>query len=228
MASQDMRKVTLIRSYRLGRRTVGLIGVAAALPARGRTPRIVELVGAGNPVSEDEVLRLAASAKDSSEHPVAQAVVDAAKEHKLALVDATDFHPVPGHGLDAMVDGRVVLVGNAKHMRDRGIDFDGLGSRAADLEGAGRTVVRVAVDGKARGLIAIADAVHPSAKETIDRLHNLGIQVAMLTGVNRATAEPIASELGLHTVFAEALPRSPHGHHSQPLANPARRKPVTT
>jgi Cu2+-exporting ATPase len=169
-------------------------------------PRVVELVGVGNPVSEDEVLRLAASAEGSSEHPLAQAVVDAANERNLALVDATDFNAVPGHGLEATVDGRAVLVGNAKLMRDRGIDFDGLGSRADELEGAGRTVVRVAVDGKAGGLIAIADAVRPSAKETIERLHNLGIQVAMLTGDNQATANRIAAELGIDTVFSEVLP----------------------
>ena len=169
-------------------------------------PRVVELIGAGNPVSEDDVLRLAASAEGSSEHPLAQAVVEAAKERKLALVDATDFQAVPGHGLEAKVDGRSVLVGNAKLMRDRGISFDALGPRADELEGAGRTVVRVAVDGSAGGLIAIADAVRPSAKETIERLHNLGIQVAMLTGDNRATAQRIAGELGLDTVFAEVLP----------------------
>ena len=112
-------------------------------------PRVVELVGAGNPVSEDEVLRLAASAEASSEHPLAQAVVDAAKERQLGLVDASGFQAVPGHGLEATVDGRAVLVGNAKLMRDRAIDFDGLRSRADELESAGRTVVRVAVDGKA-------------------------------------------------------------------------------
>jgi len=169
-------------------------------------PRVVDLVGAGNPVAGDELLRLAASAEGSSEHPLAAAVVDAAKERGLQLVDATDFAAVPGHGLEAKVDGRTVLVGNAKLMRDRGIEFDGLTGRADELEGAGRTVVRVAVDGQAGGLIAIADAVRPTAKETIDRLHNLGVQVAMLTGDNRATAERIASELGLDTVFAEVLP----------------------
>ena len=169
-------------------------------------PRVVQLVGAGEPVTDDELLRLAASAEGSSEHPLAQAVVDAAKERKLRLVDATDFQAVPGHGIEAKVDGRAVVVGNAKLMRDRSIAFDGLTGRADELEGAGRTVVRVAVDGKAGGLIAIADAVRPSAKETIDRLHNLGIQVAMLTGDNRATAERIAAELGLDTVFAEVLP----------------------
>ncbi len=169
-------------------------------------PRLVEFVGAGKPAGEDEVLRLAASAEGSSEHPLAQAVVDAAKERKLVLVAATDFQAVPGHGLEAKVDGRSVLVGNAKLMRDRKIDFDVLDARATELEGAGRTVVRVAVDGKAGGLIAIADALRPNAKETIDRLHNLGIQVAMLTGDNQATADRIAAELGLDTVFAEVLP----------------------
>jgi Cu2+-exporting ATPase len=169
-------------------------------------PQVVDLVAAGNPVSADEMLRLAASAEGSSEHPLAQAVVDAAKERELALVDATDFQAVPGHGLEAKVDGRTILVGNAKLMRDRRIAFDGLGARAEELEGAGRTVVRVAVDGEAGGMIAIADAVRPSAKETIERLHNLGVQVAMLTGDNQATAERIAAELGLDTVFAEVLP----------------------
>ena len=169
-------------------------------------PRVVDLVGTDNPVTEDELLRLAASAERSSEHPLAQAVVDAAKERNLPLVDATDFAAVPGHGLEARVDGRTVLVGNAKLMRDRGIAFDGLSASADELEGAGRTVVRIAIDGEAGGLIAIADAVRPSAKETIDRLHNLGIQVAMLTGDNRATADRIARELGLDTVFAEVLP----------------------
>jgi Cu2+-exporting ATPase len=169
-------------------------------------PRVVEIVVAGNPIREDEVLRLAASAEGSSEHPLAQAVVDSAKERKLKLVDASGFRAIPGQGLEAKVDGRSLLVGNAKLMKDRSITFDSLTARADELEGAGRTVVRVAVDGKAGGLIAIADAVRPSAKETIERLHNLGIQVAMLTGDNKATAERIAAELGLDTVYAEVLP----------------------
>ena len=169
-------------------------------------PRVVDIVVSGNPVAEDELIRLAASAEASSEHPLAAAVVDAAKDRRLTLADATDFQAVPGHGLEAMVDGRKVLVGNAKLMRDRGISFDGLDTRAKELEGAGRTVVRVAVAGEAGGLVAIADALRPTAKETIERLHNLGIQVAMLTGDNRATADRIARELGLDTVFAEVLP----------------------
>jgi len=169
-------------------------------------PRVVEVVVSGNPISESELLRLVASAESSSEHPLAVAVVEAAKEKGVAVPASASFQAIPGHGLEARVDGRVVLAGSRKLMRDRGVSLDGLGERAATLEGAGRTVVYAAVDGAAAGVIAIADAVRPSAKEAIDRLHALGIQVAMLTGDNRATAERIARELGLDTVFAEVLP----------------------
>jgi len=169
-------------------------------------PRVVDVVASANPVGGDELLRLAAAAEGASEHPLAAAVVGAARERGLTVTDATDFQAIPGHGLEARVDGRTVLVGNARLMRDRGIDFDGFAGRADELEGAGRTVVRVAIDGEAAGLIAIADAVRPTAKETIERLHRLGVRVAMLTGDNRATAERIAAELGLDTVFAEVLP----------------------
>ncbi len=169
-------------------------------------PRVVDIVAMGNPGSEDELVRLAASAEASSEHPLAAAVVASAKDRGLAVGDAADFQAVPGYGLEARVDGRSVLVGNAKLMRDRGIAFDRLDARAAELEGAGRTVVRVAVDGAAAGIIAIADAVRPSAREAIERLHRIGVRVAMLTGDNQATAERIGAELGIDTVFAEVLP----------------------
>lgn len=91
-------------------------------------------------------------------------------------------------------------------MQDSGVALDGLGERAADLQGAGRTVVFAAVDGAATGVIAIADAIRPTSRRTIEELHRLGVQVAMLTGDNQATAERIASELGLDAVFAEVLP----------------------
>jgi len=169
-------------------------------------PRVVEVVAGGNPMEEEELLRLAASAEASSEHPLAAAVVDAAKERGLPVADATTFEAVPGHGLEATVDGRTVVIGNAKLMRDRGIEFGALDARAGELEGAGRTVVRVAIDRRAAGVVAIADAVRPTARETVARLQHLGVQVAMLTGDNRATAQRIARELGLDTVFAEVLP----------------------
>lgn len=100
----------------------------------------------------------------------------------------------------------MLLVGNRKLMRDHNIALDGYGDRANELEGAGRTVVYAAVDGKFAGMLAIADAVRPNAKLAVEKLASMGVQVAMLTGDNRATAQRIAAELGIKTVFAEVLP----------------------
>ncbi len=169
-------------------------------------PRVVETAAAGNPVPEAELLRLVASAEQASEHPLAQAVVDHARERGLPLAQPSGFEAIPGHGLRAQVDGRTVLVGNRKLMRDSGVHLNGLGERAASLEGAGRTVVYAAVDGEAAGIIAIADAIRPTSRHAVEELTRLGVHVAMLTGDNRATAERIAGELGIQTVFAEVLP----------------------
>lgn len=169
-------------------------------------PRVVEVIGAGNPGTDTEPLRLVASAELASEHPLGQAVVEYAKWQGLPLSEPKDFEAIPGHGLRATVDGRTVLAGNRKLMLDRNISLDGLGKRADALEGAGRTVIYGAVDGKAAGLIAVADAIRPTSKQAVNELKSLGVQVAMLTGDNRSTAARIANELGIHTVFAEILP----------------------
>lgn len=169
-------------------------------------PRVVEVEAIGNPITQDDLVRLVASAEQSSEHPLAQAVVDNARERKLTLSQPSDFEAVPGHGLRAKVDGRALLVGNRKLMNDNKIGLDGLGDKAAGMEGGGRTVIYAAVDGKAAGIIAIADAIRPTSKQAVEGLRKLGVQVAMLTGDNRATAERIATELGMDTVFAEVLP----------------------
>ncbi len=169
-------------------------------------PEVVEIVTAGNPVSEADLLRLVASAEQSSEHPLAQAVIDYARERDLALSEPTDFEAIPGHGLRATVEGRIVWVGNRKLMRDHQIALGKLEDRASSLEGAGRTVVYAAVDGKPAGIIAIADAIRPTSRQAVEELQRLGVQVAMLTGDNHATAERIAGELGIETVFAEVLP----------------------
>ncbi len=169
-------------------------------------PQVVEIVAAGNPLTQDELLRLVASAEQSSEHPLAQAIVDKAKAQNQKLEDATGFDAIPGHGMKANVAGKTLLVGNRKLMRDSKIAMDGYEERGAELEGAGRTVVYAAADGKFAGMIAIADAVRPNAKLAVEKLTKMGVQVAMLTGDNRATAERIAGELGITTVFAEVLP----------------------
>ncbi len=169
-------------------------------------PQVVEIMAAGNPLTQDELLHLVASAEQSSEHPLAQAVVDKAKALNLAIESVEGFEAIPGHGLKATVAGKTLLVGNRKLMNDNSITLDGHGDHAASLEGAGRTVIYAAIDGQFAGLIAIADAVRPNAKVAIEKLNAMGVQVAMLTGDNRATAERIAGELGIRTVFAEVLP----------------------
>ncbi len=169
-------------------------------------PQVVEIVAVGNPLTENELLRLVASAEQSSEHPLAQAIVDKAKAQNQKLEGATGFEAIPGHGMKASVAGRTLLVGNRKLMRDNNIAMTDYEARGDALEGAGRTVVYAAADGKFAGMIAIADAVRANAKLAVEKLTKMGVQVAMLTGDNRATAERIAGELGITTVFAEVLP----------------------
>jgi len=169
-------------------------------------PRVVEVVTTGSSVSENDLIRWVAAAEQSSEHPLAQAVVDYARDRNLVLPGSSEFKAIPGHGLRAVVDGHRVLIGNRKLMRDQQIASDALEEKASNLEGAGRTVVYTAIDGKAAGIIAIADAIRPTSKQAVAELRQLGIQVAMLSGDNRATAERIAREIGIDTVFAEVLP----------------------
>ncbi len=178
-------------------------------------PEVVEVV-AGNlqslisgQVNGDgrlEILRLAASAEKGSEHPLAQAVVKAAQARNLPLSDAHHFEAVPGHGLRAHVDGKTVLIGNRKLLDDNGIPLDGLRDKASDMASGGRTVIHVAIDGKAAGLIAVADAPRETSAEVVRQLRELGIEPVMLTGDNRATAERIARDLGIQAVIAEVLP----------------------
>ena len=169
-------------------------------------PRVVEVVAGDEGLTGDGLAWLVASAEQSSEHPLAEAVVAYARERGQKLADPTDFEAIPGHGLRAIVDGRAVLAGNRKLMRDHAIDLGALGERAAMLEGAGRTVVYAAVDGAMAGMIAIADALRPTSGTMVAEMRKLGVEVVMLTGDNRATAERIAGELGITTVFAEVLP----------------------
>ncbi|HSG18091.1 MAG TPA: heavy metal translocating P-type ATPase [Anaerolineae bacterium] len=169
-------------------------------------PQVVELAVAGNPVSEEGLLRLTAAAESGSEHPLAEAILKSAGERGLNDARADSFEAIPGHGLRAEVDGRSVLIGNRRLMDREGINLNGLRGKAAEMASAGRTVVHVAVDGEAAGLIAIADAVRPSARAAIKQLQELGIEPVMLTGDNEATAKQVAAELGIETVIAEVLP----------------------
>lgn len=169
-------------------------------------PQVVELAVAGNPVSEEALLRFAAAAESGSEHPLAEAILKSADERGVNNAKADSFEAIPGHGLRAQVDGRSVLIGNRRLMDRERITLNGLGDKAAEMASAGRTVVHVAIDGEAAGLIAIADAVRPSAQATIRKLKELNIEPVMLTGDNVATARQVAEELGIETVIAEVLP----------------------
>jgi Cu2+-exporting ATPase len=168
-------------------------------------PEVTDLVTADG-VSQVELLRLVSAVERSSEHPLAEAIVRRAGDAGIAAVAAGGFENLPGHGAVATVEGRRVAVGNLRLMQREGVELGSLGARRQELAAGGRTVVVAAFDGRAVGLVAIADAARPTARAAVDALHELGVEVVMLTGDNRATAERIAAELGIDTVIAEVLP----------------------
>jgi Cu2+-exporting ATPase len=157
-------------------------------------------------IDEDELLSLVAAVERESEHPLAAAVVTYAETRRVPALSATDFRNVPGHGAGATVSGRQVFVGNRKLMLAQGIDIGPVTAQREELAATGRTAVLVAVDGKAAGVIALADAVRETAAAAVAALHDAGIEVIMLTGDNEATAQRIASLLKIDTVIAEVLP----------------------
>jgi Cu+-exporting ATPase len=154
-----------------------------------------------------DILRLAAITEKNSEHPLGEAIVRAAEGKGLTLVDAESFNSIPGHGVAARVEGRAVLLGTRKLMREHSVDFGLLLSRAEELEADGKTVMFVAVDGQPAGLIAVADTLKEHSAEAIQHLHRLGLEVVMITGDNRRTAEAIARQVGIEHVLAEVLPQ---------------------
>ena len=167
-------------------------------------PEVVEIVAEG--IDQAGLLRLAAAVERESEHPLAEAVVRYADGSSVSRAAAEGFENVPGHGARAKVDGHLVAVGNQRLMTTDGVDVGALAERGAELTAGGRTTVIVAVDGHAAGLIAIADAVRPTAREAVTALREQQIDVVMLTGDNEATARRIADELGIEHVIAEVLP----------------------
>jgi Cu+-exporting ATPase len=153
-----------------------------------------------------DVLRLTASLERGSEHPLGEAIVKGAEARQLKMSDAASFAAIPGHGVSGRVDGRDVLFGNAKLLRDRGIAIDMLEADWGRLANEGKTPMYVAIDGRAAGLVAVADTVKPDSKAAIDALKALGIEVVMLTGDNARTGRAIARQVGIDRVLAEVLP----------------------
>ncbi|HHM06304.1 MAG TPA: copper-translocating P-type ATPase [Gammaproteobacteria bacterium] len=169
-------------------------------------PALTDVV-AGNGFVTEDVLSLAASLEQGSEHPLGEAIVKGARARQLALDAATDFAAVPGNGVSGRVGGREVLLGNARLMRERGIDSTPLQEQWNRLAGEGKTPMFVAIAGRAAGLVAVADTVKPDSRQAIARLRELGLEVIMLTGDNRRTAAAIARQVGVERVLAEVRPQ---------------------
>ena len=168
-------------------------------------PALTDLLAAGG-FSNETVLAAAAAVERRSEHPTARAIVGAATEQSLALAEVTGFATVPGQGVSGEVSGRRVLVGSDRHLAGKGIGIEDFAEAAEALAQDGKSPVYVAIDGMLAGIVAVSDPLKPTSRAAIDALHNLGLEVVMVTGDNRRTAQAIARMLGVDTVEAELLP----------------------
>ncbi len=175
-------------------------------------PTVVEIVtaaqgGAGAGIDDEELLRLTASVETASEHPLAAAIVEAARDRGIALSEPADFYATGGRGAEAVVDGRLVFVGNGAFMAEQGIETGELGEAGERMATEARTPVFVGSDGRALGVLGIADPVKASSAAAIATLKSLGLEVVMLTGDHRSTAQAIARKVGVDRVVAEVLPK---------------------
>jgi P-type Cu2+ transporter len=184
-------------------------------------PALTDVVVVGE-VDQTTLLGLVASAEQGSEHPLAESIVNGARERGIPLSNTTQFEAIAGHGIRAAVNGRTLLVGNRKLLRDNGIAVEALEGDAARLAALGKTPMFVAVDGQAAGLIAVADTIKPSARMAIQRFRDVGIEAVMITGDNARTAAAVAHELGIERFFAEVLPAD-KARHVQELQAEGRR-----
>jgi Cu2+-exporting ATPase len=168
-------------------------------------PALTDVITAEGSVDGD-LLRLAASADRPSHHPLAEAIVAGARERGIEVAQPEKFDSIPGHGVEARVDGRRVLIGNRRLLEREGISVGGLDARMQALASDGKTAMYVAVDQEAAGVVAVADTIRDSARQAVRALHAFGLQTVMLTGDNRRTAEAVARQLGMDQVIAEVLP----------------------
>jgi Cu+-exporting ATPase len=156
---------------------------------------------------EATLLRLAGGVEKSSEHPLAAAIVEGAQARKLELPTPSSFAAIPGHGIEATVEGRVLLLGNAKLMRDRKVPLGDLEVRAQQLADDGKTPMFAAIDGKPAGIVAVADTVKADSLAAIQSLKGMGLEIVMMTGDNERTGKAIARRVGIERVLAEVLPQ---------------------
>ncbi|MBT8117855.1 MAG: copper-translocating P-type ATPase, partial [Gammaproteobacteria bacterium] len=191
-ALEELRKVNTLVVDKTGTLTEG-------------HPELVSVIASGG-FSEEEIVRLTGSLERSSEHPLAAAIVRGAETRGVELTTAVDFQSVTGKGVTGRVDGHSIALGNLRLLEDAGIDAGDLPQQADTGRAEGQTVMLLAVDGKAAGLIGVADPVKQTTPEAIRSLHEEGIEIVMLTGDNRKTAEAVAGRLGIDRVQAEVLP----------------------
>ena len=168
-------------------------------------PRVTDIITRGK-ISEDELLRLSASAEVGSEHPLGEAIVSRARDMNMELAKVDSFEAIPGHGIEVSLQGKKMILGNKKLMDDRNIEIT-LQEESDRLANEGKTPMFIAIDGKLEGIIAVADVIKPSSRKAIDKLHKMGIEVVMITGDNKRTAEAIAKQVGIDRVLAEVLPQ---------------------
>lgn len=167
-------------------------------------PEVTDIVASGLP--ENEVLFYAASAEKGSEHPLGESIIKKATEAGIVIASAEQFSAVPGHGIKANVNGKQVMLGNEKLMQDEGVSIDVLKQKTVVLSEQGKTPMFVSVDKKLAGIIAVADTLKEDSVNAVKALHNLGIEVVMITGDNKRTGEAIARLAGIDSVLAEVLP----------------------
>jgi Cu+-exporting ATPase len=191
-ALEVMRKVDTLVVDKTGTLTEGHPELVSVTPAAG--------------FDEAEVVRLAAGIEQASEHPLAAAIVRGAEKRAVERVAVADFQSVTGKGVTGVVDGRRIALGNITLLQDLGIDVGELPAHADALRSEGQTVMFLGVDGRAAGLVGVADPIKATTPEAIRSLHEEGIRIVMLTGDSRVTAEAVAARLGIDQVQAEVLP----------------------
>ena len=168
-------------------------------------PVVTDIVTA-NDVSAQELLKFAASAELGSEHPLGEAIVQEAKEKELELLKAKDFNAIPGHGIEVTIEDHPLYLGNKKLMIENNISLNEFASTSNQLAEQGKTPMYISMDNKLAGIIAVADTVKENSVQAIERLHKMGIEVAMITGDNKRTADAIAKQVGIDRVLSEVLP----------------------
>ncbi|MFC2036074.1 heavy metal translocating P-type ATPase [Chloroflexota bacterium] len=168
-------------------------------------PIVTDVIAAAD-YKEDDLLMITASAERGSEHPLGESIINAARGKKLILSDVADFNAIPGHGIEATVNGQQVVMGNLKLMKDKGLFLDDLEAKATQLSNEGKTPMFIGVDGHIGGIIAVADTLKPNSQDAVRELKRLGMEVVMITGDNTRTAKAIAKQVGIDRVLAEVLP----------------------